>query len=365
MDAIVYKKDASGVLRFWSATAEDYGVEIEFGVLGGESQFQTEYVSEGKQGRNEYEQACSRLESRLNKKLDAGYVFDLDWAKANKPVNALGLKKPMLAQKIEDCPMIENVDYYWQPKLDGNRCLIHNDGGKLIAYTRNGKEFTTLDHILNDIYVPEGATLDGELYIHGVALQSIVSLVKRKQPDTAKVKYYVYDLISDEPISARLAALGAIADKNPSPSITFLKGELLPPNPARISRVSELLSEVRAKGYEGLMLRCDYVLNRGKLDKTGYEDGKRSKSLIKVKDWDSKEYEVVNISASEDGWAVLTCKVGNKTFNVSCPGDVPFKRSVLKNKEQYIGKFVTVKFAYYTKDGLPFHPIAEAFRDYE
>ena len=74
----------------------------------------------------------------------------------------------------------------------------------------------------------------------------------------------------------------------------------------------------------------------------------------------------MNISASADGWAILHCVTGlGAEFTVSCPGDVYFKRYVLNNKEKYIGKNVTVKFAYWTADNLPFHCVATAIRDYE
>ena len=72
------------------------------------------------------------------KKLDIGYVFDLEMANM-KPTNRLGLKKPMLAVKWGD---VNNIDYSQvalQYKYDGHRCLIYNDHGTLIAYSRNGK----------------------------------------------------------------------------------------------------------------------------------------------------------------------------------------------------------------------------------
>ena len=73
-----------------------------------------------------------------------------------------------------------------------------------------------------------------------------------------------------------------------------------------------------------------------------------------------------DIKPSADGWAILHCLAPNgKPFTVSCPGDVTFKRHVLNNKHDYIGKNVTVQFAYWTEDGLPFHCVATAIRDYK
>lgn len=41
-------------------------------------------------------------------------------------------------------------------------------------------------------------SFDGELYVHGMPLQKIVSLVKKVQPDSAKLEYRIYDIPSDK-----------------------------------------------------------------------------------------------------------------------------------------------------------------------
>ena len=125
---------------------------------------------------------------------------DLSVAQTMKPMNRLGFSKPMLAKKSEDVDMVKMMTkpFYLQHKLDGNRCLIHNDGTGLVAYTRNGKEFKTLKHILELLkdVVPSGWTLDGELYVHGQSLQTIVRWGKCLQPNTLKLEFHCYDDIS-------------------------------------------------------------------------------------------------------------------------------------------------------------------------
>ena len=59
-----------------------------------------------------------------------------------------------------------NVDSFIQPKLDGVRCYITKNG----AFSRNHKEFKTVDHI-KDAFKPFFITnpnlvVDGELYNH-------------------------------------------------------------------------------------------------------------------------------------------------------------------------------------------------------
>jgi len=113
------------------------------------------------------------------------------------------------------------------------------------------------------------------------------------------------------------------------------------------------LDNSRALGYEGLILR-DL--------KMPYEVGKRSKGLIKVKQFMDAEFKVVDILPSAEGWARLVCELPGDTFKVSAPGTIYQKTEVLKRKDEFIGEFVTVTFANYTIDGKPFHPVAERWR---
>ena len=57
------------------------------------------------------------------------------------------------------------------------------------------------------------------------------------------------------------------------------------------------------------MFRSDYALERGVFKQVGYEDGKRSGSLIKLKDWLDQEFKIVDVSASADGWQSFTVRL--------------------------------------------------------
>lgn len=372
MERKLYIVDNTGKLRYWVCRESLEGLEIEHGVVGGTPQFQYESVEYGKAGRTQDEQIESRINSRTNKQIDKGYTESMEEALTRKAVNALGLVKPMLAKKSEDVDMalMMSKPFYIQNKLDGNRCLIHFDGESFTAYTRNGKPINTISHIIDELSkydIPAGITFDGELYMHGTPLQTIVSYIKRKQVATKSVQYHIYDIVSSEKFSTRLKRLRAIlSDLNLSPSYPIKLVETLEYGENNPIDLGEKLEKARALLYEGLMFRSDYSLNRGVFSTVGYEDGKRSGSLIKLKDWESEEFEIVDITPSEDQWAVLHCITAKlKQFKVSCPGDVGFKRMVLVNKNLYIGKKVSVDFAYWTKDDIPFQPTATAIRDYE
>jgi len=344
----LFAKDNNGSIRVWRIGIENDKIKIEHGQLGGSIQTQTENVPEGKAGRDRLTQFESRMRSRINSKIDSGYVESIEKAERNKRTNAAGLLKPMLAKKLSD---VKNADYsnsYVQYKYDGNRCLITNQGGELIAYSRNGKRIDTLDHILQDINLPEGATIDGELYCHGFPLQTIVSWVKRKQAHTDKICFHAYDIIDDVPYSTRLSMLNNIGLHGSANVVPTWKVN-------SFEETQKHFKIARVKGYEGSIIR---------LNDYGYEDGKRSKSLIKVKAWQDAEFSVTDILRSADGWAILECSLPNgKSFRVSAPGSIDEKRYVLDNKDFYIFRQVRVEYAQLTKDGIPFHPVAINWRN--
>lgn len=348
MKTTLYAKDSNGSIRHWSVEEDTYGLIITHGVSGGCIQNKFEQIEEGLASRDLAEQVRLRFNSRINKKLDQGYVYDLTQAKNQPRTNCLGLLKPMLAQSIKNVRNINYKDAFYQHKYDGNRCLITKVGGHLIAYTRNGKQIKTINHILQGIQLEEDQTIDGELYCHGVKLQTINSWVKREQSNTLKLSYRVYDIIEDQPYAARLNTLTDLA--------LGTKAALVPTiRVTQQSALQGLLERSIKLGYEGGILRWDNVV---------YEDGKRSKSLVKLKISEEGEFEIVSVIESKDGWARFRLDVGNKkTVTVSAPGTMENKYLIAENPEDYIGKILTIKYFGLTNSGKPFQPIAVAFRE--
>jgi DNA ligase-1 len=243
----------------------------------------------------------------------------------------------MLAQPISKVGATTD-SYFRQYKYDGMRCMIHRGEDGFIAYSRGGKRIETISHILKGLEMPVGTTIDGELYMHGTPLQSIMSYAKRYQNETRQLHYIVYDVMRPVPYQERLDELksykfnGAIRI---APTHTLGKDDSL----------DEEFRLARTLGYEGLILREPHSY---------YEQGKRSKALIKVKSVLDDEFTIQDITSSVDGWAILHCI----NFSVSAPGELAEKRRILQHRSDYLGRRVRVEFANYTRDGVPFHPVA-------
>lgn len=345
----LYTKDNKGKIRVWNIYRTGDFITIEHGQLGGHLQVKREEVLYGKAGRSQTEQIELQINSRVSKQLDKGYIFDLSVAMDRKATNAAGFLKPMLAHSYEDYDIDFKNCAYVQRKLDGNRCIITNHDGNVIAYTRNGKPITSIGHILNNLDIPVGATLDGELYIHGERLQNIASLIKKEQEESQLLKFHAYDIMSPKSFSHRLDELMKVCAKN---NVIELVETRFVSNETEIKDYYNLFV---AEGYEGAIIRHTDA---------GYEDGKRSRSLLKMKGWQDEEFRVIDITASKDGWAILHCAqgFGLPPFKVTAPGTMDDKYYVFNNKEKYINRLITIEFAYRTEDGSLFHPVAKNWR---
>lgn len=345
----LFKQDVTGQIRVWEIQQiSDSQVEIRWGVLDGVMQSQVENIPFGLSTRTQQEQVESRINSRINKQLDRGYKNSIEEAKELKGTNSLGLDKPMLAQPITK---VKNIDYnnaFLQPKYDGHRCLVTKVDGEVIAYSRQGKLITSIPHILGELDLLEGTVLDGELYCHGHSLQAISSWIKKEQNNSLKLNYHVYDVLMDLPYIERYEYISQLTRNLThtvlASTIIISTGEDVQP----------FFQSCISQGYEGAILRWGAA---------GYEVGKRSKSLVKIKEFHDDEFEVLDIEASKDNWAVLICLCRKGKFKVSAPGSIHNKIQILKNKNKYIGKFITVQYSQLTPDGLPFHPVALRWRE--
>lgn len=347
MQVDLYKLDVFDVPMIWSIWSEGSTIFVSYGRLDGKLQVVSEVVEQNLSGRGIDEQIALQIKSRINRQLDRGYCISLEDAVASKGLNASKLKRPMLAKKLRDVKNVNYKESWLQYKYNGHRCLITCIDGENIAYSRNGKPITSIGHIINNIVIPEGHTVDGELYSHGTSLQTIGSWIKRSQEESKKLKYILYDTMLNLPYSKRFDVLYQYKRSGNieiAPTQAFHDDLEIKPR----------LDDAIGKGYEGLMLRQNHF---------GYEAGNRSQSLLKIKKCLDEEFLVIDVEPSKDDWGILICLLpNNETFRVSAPGTIDNKRNILHNKLQYIGKYITVEFFEWTNDGKPFHPVATNWR---
>ena len=292
------------------------------------------------------EQGQSEICSLYTQKLDTGYFA------SESDIDTFDKFKPMLAVEYkEDKIDFEESDYYSQPKLDGIRCIARRDG----LYTRAGKPITSCPHIIEtlkpvfDIY--PNAILDGELYNHVYKddFNKIVSMVRKtklKDEDYEEsrrlVQYHVYDYFVDSDFNERYDALAKL--KLEDPVITVKTDRV-----SSMQKLDFLNGEYLAEGYEGQMIRLN----------SKYQN-KRSKYLMKRKEFLSDEFKVIRTEQGQGNWAGYV-----KRFILELPDGTQFGAGVRGNQETMktlyesnnTPDWATLRYFTPTPDGIPRFPV--------
>lgn len=340
-------------------------VVTQHGQVDGKIQTATVQVRAGKNlgkanATTPFEQACAEAESKWKKQLDKGYSEQRGGN--TEKIELL----PMLAHKYEDKKHKVQFPVNVQPKLDGIRALAIRKGDSITLLSRQGKEHKHLDHIKEALLkrMRDGDIWDGELYIHGVPMQTIASYVKREQPDTLRVQYHVYDCVSDERFSRRFGSINLDPDVQEATD----PGRIGPVQlvdtyyaygPGDIETVHDRFV---SEGYEGIMLRWG---------DEPYKRGYRSEHLLKVKAFQDAEFEIVDVVpgvGKESDKGTFVCKTDKGAiFNCRPKGRDEKRAEYLANKSEYIGKPLTVRFFEWTASDqpVPRFPVGVCVRDYE
>lgn len=379
---ILYKKAVNEKISSWTVCiiypdkAETATIKITHGFIDGGKQVEIIEIKEGKNlGRSNetsvLEQARAEAKSRWKKQLDRGYTED------PSGITKMEVILPMLAQKYYDTVNSRGditrgrhkhmlFPCYAQPKLNGARCISYIKEGKRVYQSRLGKFWTTLSHLDESLEVfDEDIIIDGEIYIHGMDLQDILSLIKNQ--DTSLVvggfqakdlEYHIYDIVSEEPFHKRIIQLIEYCSNLPINSkVQLVKTKLC----CNKLDVKKFFNEYKEFNYEGAMLR----------NKDGaYAKGIRSNNLQKVKTSIEEEFQIIGgycvDTGREEGTCIFTCITkNNKAFDVRPKGTIERRKQYWKDIEKLKGKMLTVEFQELTSDGKPFHARGIAIRDYE
>jgi ATP-dependent DNA ligase len=125
------------------------------------------------------------------------------------------------------------------------------------------------------------------------------------------------------------------------------------------SQVSHLHNLFTQDGFEGTMIRDPWA---------NYEIGKRSYSLLKLKDFVDAEYRIVNVvdgDGSDVGLAIFELETDSgQRFNCRPEGSQENRADLFKNRRQLVGKYLTVRYQELSKDGVPIFPVGVSIRDW-
>lgn len=295
------------------------------------------------------------LEDILNEHLPL-YNTDMD----NNP-------KPMKAQpyfRDNGTPRNVNFPCILQNKLNGMRCTMAWDEETYsVAFrSKEGLRYTNLFHIQvpKDMFGLDGEIIfDGELYVHGLDLQSIRSAVLTPSLMTEAVRFHCYDLaIPNVKQYERLRLLKELFT-NFKPEGVVKEESIVAKSHEEIIKFKD---EAIKKGFEGAIIRDLQAL---------YCFGQRPVTMLKLKNVYDGEFKILDIIDSRDnpGIAIFVLKndINHFSFESNPKGTEEQKREYFTNKAKYIGKFATTEYRERTKKPkeLPFHTNVVTVRDYE
>ncbi len=288
----LYKTDSVGRLRTWAMEINGNLYRTMAGLMDGKQAVSAWTSAKAASQATDEDQAMFEVRAKYQHQLDREY---------RRSVGELGSVKqdftePMLAKTYTDFP----GPGFSQPKLDGIRCIAKADG----LFSRQGQPITAVPHIhaaLAPLFREDpDLILDGELYNHDLRddFGAISSIVRKKNPTAeqlekaeAVMQYHVYDVISigNSPFRFRLEEYQQMLAKLDCSWVIPVETIFTATKDAATTAYGNFVEA----GYEGGMFRLD----------APYELGRRSKSLLKRKDFITEEFKVVSIEEGNGNWA--------------------------------------------------------------
>ena len=359
----LYKRDTTGKVREWTM---QYGYNLDktqagtrtiSGLQDGKKVTSEWFITEAKNvGRanatTNITQAKFEAQAEFDKRIEKEYFEDIN------DIDSYVAFKPMLAHDFTKTPVTSG---YTQPKLDGIRMVVNSRG----LYSRSNKPIVAVPHIENLLktFIEKfpTVTLDGELYNHALKdnFQKITSLVrktvnigKEELAESAElVQYHVYDMFDSSNPSMTFTERNAwLQDNLPIGISENFSIQLVKTDKADSSEdIDKLYGEYTTAGYEGQMIRQD----------TPYEF-KRTKNLLKRKEFITEEYKVVEIQEGNGNWAgyakrfILELADGTQ-FSSGVRGSQDKLAELLKNKDNV--NWATCRYFELSNDGVPRFPV--------
>ena len=359
----LYKRDSKGKVRIWCIEVgysnDDYaGTRTIAGLKDGKKVTSEWNISEAKNvgkinSTTAYTQAQAEAKAIWDKRIEKEYFLNIT------EIDSYDKFEPMLAGDYTKVK-VKPTSGYCQPKLDGIRCIANSKG----LWTRSGKPINSCPHIWDEIKdvvaLNPAITLDGELYNHELKedFNKIVSLVRKTklsdqgiEESKRLVQYHVYDVYdSNEPDTTFFLRSERLKMESTRPRFFDKYLHLVPTTFYKDQdELDALYSAYTADGYEGQMVRLDEK----------YEN-KRSKYLLKRKEFITEEFEVVSMEEGQGNWSGHT-----KRFILRLADGREVGAGVRGNQDQLsklwesqeTPTWATLRYFDLTPDGIPRFPV--------
>lgn len=381
MQVTLYARNLEGKIKTWGIIKLDsITASITYGLFNGN--LQTDLIDSPT--------IDTTIASRIAKKRKEGYksLSDLSYININNETIHDFLKrtlpacntdnngnlKPMKCQPFKERKMAYPV--FGQPKLNGLRCVLRwetiesgtgifkNTSQGAVLRTKEGLQYV-MPHITSGLVKEQfyhddiELVYDGELYCPGITLNLIKAscpmtnskgTVSKSSGTPNDISFHIFDLAI--PDVSQTSRFSLMYDHIKFYGFTCVHLKYVPFR--TIASDDEALAfrnECLEIGYEGCVLRDRWA---------EYAFGFRPSFIRKYKTHMDGEFLVVNIIEQTDNPGmplfVLKNDINSETFECNPTGTEELKRMILRDANDYIGKYATVR--YRERSGVkkvPFH----------
>ena len=267
-----------------------------------------------------------------------------------------------LAQKFEFKRM--NGPVYVEPKLDGIRCLAIVNDGQAKLFTRAGKPLTNFDNTIGkELSKLKDGCYDGE--IMGKDFTDLMRQVYRKENVNVDDSYFaIFDYLPLDEWETKKGKSNLIKRKNILDTI-FLENTFVFLTQVSCIRLDDptegSLKEIHdscvEKGYEGIMIK----------DPDSFYSFGRDWSVMKYKAFFDADCVVIDL---KEGTGKHEGKLGSFLVdyngievNVGSGLNDELRELIWKDKNEYIGRIIEVRYQEETPDGSLRFPTFVCFRN--
>jgi DNA ligase-1 len=298
--------------------------------------------------------------------------------------------KPMLAFSDQVDLSMLRYPMWASTKLDGIRCIFWN--GNMLSRSLKPIPSKYLQDKFADLKfftaINKNLILDGELYSHDLNFQEITSCVMTKKiEDLDKInllRFHCFDAVMldkiDLTFDLRYVTVVDAEKTYPNLIIAVIQGSV-----ENSQEVMQLYEKALNQGFEGLILknpRLPYKFGR-----TTFKE----QSMFKVKpyqDFDAKIIEVIQATTAKEGSertinelgysetsmkkddrvlidkaAAFLVEYEDKKLKVTIAATDIEKEEMWKNRDTYIGTWISYKAMMVGAKDVPRHPVFLRFRD--
>ena len=282
-----------------------------------------------------------------------------------------------LAKSIENVKIPHNEWFSISQKINGNRCICYR--GKM--YSRQGKLWTGLDHIMSDLKKLEVELpvwcLDGELvYKNEEGLSDNDAFTKGtgilNSPDSDKscIKYVIFDWISNRDFDNGISQDSYKARKDLLIELSYDIHRLGIENVNVVrffyegtdeTKIDYWLDRATKAGMEGVMVNYDVPYQC-----------KRHSGILKAKRFYTMDLPIIGFEAGDgrlsDTLGKVYVEYKENVVGVGSGFSDELRSEIWNNKKKYLGSIIEVKYKNISKDkstgmlSLQF-PVFVRFRD--